>query len=197
MGKILSGFTSKTAERLLLGAGAFFKDFDIGTDTYETAKETKLIGATQGGGSFSAVPTVRRIEIDGVSGAAKGLEVIDEWTVTMTANVKEVTAESLALALGPGKKGAGVEGYDKITANANIAISDYMNNITWVGTLSGSKKPLIIVVKNALSINGLSMTVAAKSEATVPITVTGHYDADNLDEPPFEIYYPKKAGGDA
>ena len=65
---MFSGFTAGTAKHLQLDAGAFLKNYDPTQDTWETAKATKLIGATSGGGSFSAVPTVRRIEVDGVKG---------------------------------------------------------------------------------------------------------------------------------
>lgn len=192
----ISGVTSTTAENLLLDAGAFFKNYNIATDTFDTAvKAGKLIGATQGGGAFSAVPTVRAIEVDGVKGSAKGLEVIDAWMVTMTANIKEVSAESIKLALGIAASEASTasEGYTKITAKTDISDSDYLNNITWVGRLSGSEKPVVIVVKNALSINGLAITMADNAEAVIPMTVTGHFDAENLDEVPFEIYYPTAA----
>jgi len=64
-----SGYTEKTAENLLLDAGAFFIDFDIETDTFETAvADGKLLGATRGGGSFEATPEIRSIEVDGVHG---------------------------------------------------------------------------------------------------------------------------------
>ena len=190
-----TGFTAQTAKHLQLDAGAFLKDYDPTTDTWETAKATKLIGATQGGGSFSAVPTVRRSEIDGVKGAAKGLEALDEWTVTLTANIKEVTVDSLKLALGAAKSESASkpEGYTKITGKTEITLEDYMENLTWVGRLSGSEKPVIIVVKNALSTNGLSLTMADKSEGVVAVTVTAHYDPENLDEAPFDIYYPEVA----
>ena len=193
MGKKFTGFTANTAEKLLLDAGAFFKNFDINADTFESAvTANKLIGATQGGGSFSAVPTVRRIEVDGVKGATKGLETIDDWAVTMTANVKEVSVESIKMALGTAitDTSSAPEGYTKITAKTDLTSDDYLANLTWVGRLSGSEKPVIIVVKNALSVNGLSITMADKTEAVIPMTITGHYDADDLEEMPFEIYYP-------
>lgn len=192
MGKI-SGFTESTPQKLLLDAGAFLKNYDVATDTFETAVTAgKLIGATQGGGSFSAVPTVRRIEIDGVKGAAKGLEAIDEWVVTITANVKEVSVESLKLALATAREAVpeAPAGYTKITAAPDISMEDYLDNLTWVGRLSGSEKPVIIIVKNALSTNGLTLTMADKAEAVIPVTVTGHYDAASLETVPFEIYYP-------
>lgn len=195
---IFSGFTSKTPESLLLDSGAFLKDYDPTTDTWETAKATKLIGATQGGGSFSAVPTIRRIEIDGVKGAAKGLEALDEWVVTLTANVKEVKPEVIAMALTSSKTedSATPSGYQKITANNEIALTDYIKTIAWVGRLSGSQNPVIIVIKNALCTNGLTLTMADKTEGVVALTFTAHYDPADLETPPFDIYYPK-VGGDA
>lgn len=188
-----TGFNANTAKKLLLDAGAFVKNFNPQTDTWDTVKDTKVIGATQGGGSFSAVPTVRRIEIDGVKGAAKGLEALDEWTVTITANVKEISAEALALALASSNNDpAGTPtGYNKITANNEIKLTDYLDNITWIGKLSGADKPVIIVVKNALCTNGLSLTMADKAEGLIALTFTGHYDTTDLDNPPFEFYYPE------
>lgn len=189
---VFSGFTASTAKHLQLDAGAFLKNYDVSQDTWETAKATKLIGATAGGGSFSAVPTIRPIEIDGVKGSAKGLEALDEWVVTLTANVKEVTADAIKLALAAAQSSTVTSptGYTKITAKNEIALADYNDNITWVGRLSGTNDPVIIVVKNALSTNGLTISFADKSEGLIPITVKGHYDPSDLETPPFEIYYP-------
>ena len=189
--KVYSGFNSETAEKLLLDAGAFLKNFEVGTDTFDAAVTAgKLIGATQGGGTFSAVPTVRKIEIDGVKGAAKGLEVIDEWVVTLMANVKEVSAESIQLALGASDIVDGPTGYKKITANNYIELDDYVDNVVWVGKLSGSDTPVIIEVKNAISLGGITLNMEDKSEGLIPTTFTGHYDSTDLDTPPFTIYYP-------
>ena len=186
----ITGLTTETPKKLLLDAGAFFKNYDL-TKEY-TAQSDALIGATSGGGSFSAVPEVRKIEVDGGKTNVKELQTIDQWTVTMVANVKEITADSLALALGAAATSAETSpsGYTKVTGKADFESSDYISNITWVGRLSGSSKPVIIVIKNAISLNGLSVTVQDKNEAVVAITLTGHYSLDDLDTPPFEIHYP-------
>jgi len=189
--KVFSGFTATTAENLLLDAGAFFKNFEVGTDTFDSAVAAgKLLGATQGGGTFSAVPTIRKIEIDGVKGAAKGLQVIDEWVVTLMANIKEVTQESIMAALATGVAADGPTGYKKITVNNYIQLTDYIDNVVWVGKLSKTDTPVIIIVKNAISLGGLTLNMADKSEGLIPTTFTGHYDDTELDVPPFEIYYP-------
>ena len=191
------GVTSDTAKHLQLDAGAFFKNFDPTQDTYATALATKLIGATAGGGSFAAIPTIRRIEVDGLKGATKGYESLDEWEVTLTANVKEITADTLKLALATGSyvgakspSSEAANNYNKITAANDIADADYLTNVAWVGRLSGSSLPIIIIVKNALCTNGLTLTTADKAEGVIALTLTGHYAVSDLETPPFEIYYP-------
>lgn len=197
--KTFSGFTKTTPEHLLLDAGAFFKNFVYevageSNDTFESAVAAgKLIGATKGGGEFSAAPSVRQIEVDGVKGRAKGLEVIDSWDVYLKATVLETTADSIKAALSAATIDSTSDGkYDVITGNSTIELADYADNVTWVGKLSGSDEPVIIQVYNGLNTEGLKLTVQDKGEATIPMTFYGHYTFDDLDTPPFKILYPKK-----
>lgn len=187
----ISGLTATTPEKLLLDAGAFFKNYDLSKTYAENA--SKLIGATSGGGSFSAVPTVRKIEVDGAKENVQQLQTIDQWVVTMTANVKEVTVNSLKLALGAATSATTTgnpTGYTEIDGNTDFAEDDYADNITWVGRLSGSENPVIIQILNAVSMNGLSLTMADKNEVTIPVTLTGCYSLSDLCTPPFKIFYP-------
>lgn len=194
--KTFSGFSKDTAKSLLLDAGAFFKNYDVETDDYESAKAAgKLIGATNGGGEFNAVPTIRQIEIDGVKGKAKGLEVVDSWDVYLKATVIEIKESVIKSALCAADVDNSDDEYNKITARNNLELSDYIDNITWVGTLSGSDKPVIIQVYNAIDTSGLTLSVTDKNQATVEMQFNGHYDTDDLDTPPFAIYYPKTVQG--
>lgn len=190
-----SGFTKSTQQNLLLNAGAYFKNYDVEKDTYDTAvKAGKLLGATRGGGQFNAVPTVRQIEVDGVSGRAKGMEVIDDWDVSLQANVLEIKKETIVSALIASEvTNASVEGYEKITAKQMIELDDYIDNITWIGTISGSDLPVIIVVKNVLNTGGLQVKTEDKNESVLSMQFYGHYEQGELDSPPFEIYYPKSS----
>lgn len=191
--KKFSGFTKSTQEHLLLNAGAYFKNYEVEKDTYDTAVAAgKLLGATRGGGQFNAVPTVRQIQVDGVSGRAKGMEVIDDWDVSLQANVLEIKKETIVASLIASKvEDASVQGYEKITAKQMIELNDYIDNVTWIGTVSGSDLPVIIVVKNALNTGGLQVKTEDKNESVLSMQFYGHYEQGELDEPPFEIYYPK------
>lgn len=191
--KVFSGYTEATPENLLLDAGAFFKNFDVEQDDFDSAvKAGKLLGATKDGGEFSAVPTVRQIPVDGVKGKAKGLEVIDTWDVYLKANVLEVKRETLAAALCASETDVTSNAeYDIITAKGEIEITDYIDNVTWVGTLSGSDKPVIIQVFNAINTDGLKLTTKDKDQAVIAMTFYGHYTQKDLNTPPFKILYPK------
>ena len=193
MSKIYSGYTDKTAENLLLDAGAFFVNFDMETDDFDSAVTAdKLLGATRGGGQFSAVPEIRSLEVDGVKGKAKGLQFIDSWEVKMTASLLEVTKEGLAKALVATTIDTATNlEYDIIKANSVIALTDYIENITYVGKKSGSTEPVIIQIYNALNTTGLTLQTKDKDEALIALEFVGHYAADELETPPFAIYYPK------
>lgn len=191
--KVFSGYTEATPKSLLMDAGAFFKNFDVEKDDFDSAVVAgKLLGATKDGGEFSAVPTVRQIEVDGIKGKAKGLEVIDAWDVYLKANVLEIKRETLAAALCASETDeASNTKYDIITAKNGIELTDYIDNVTWVGTLSGSDEPVIIQVFNAINTDGLKLTTKDKDQAVIAMTFYGHYTQKDLNTPPFKILYPK------
>lgn len=195
-GKVRTGYNQKTMEHLHTGAGAFFKDFTVGTDTYEAARTGgKLLGATQGGGEFKAAAEIRNIEIDGLPGKGKGTEIIDYIDVSMAMNFIETTPEILAMALGAADIDTTTNGtYDIITGRNSFEDADYIGNITYIGTITGSEEPIIIQIFNALSTDGLNIKVEDKKEGVIPVTVYGHYEdtgEGTLDAPPYRIYYPK------
>lgn len=198
MRKSFSGFRKETKEHLVLDAGLFLKNFTYTANENIVEVITKakadgnLLGATKGGGEFSAVAAIRQIEVDGVKGRAKGLETIDSWEVYLKANVLEATCETIKAALCAAKVDSESDTtYNIITGKGVIDDEDYLENITWVGNLSGSDKPVIVQVYNALNTDGLKLTVQDKNEATIPMTFHGHYTHDDLENPPFKIYYPK------
>lgn len=195
--KVISGLTAKTTEKLVLDAGAFFKNYKVGTDKFETAVTSgKLLGATKGGGSFTAVPSFRNIEIDGLRGEAKGTKILETWEIKLGATVVEVTPDTLQTALAVSEKATedGITTHEVVKGKMCITDADYIENITWVGNLSGSEEPVIIQVYNALNTKGLELGFEDKSEATIELEFTGHFDMKKANEVPFNIYYPKITG---
>ena len=191
-----TGFTAKTPERLMLDAGVFFKNYDLSKTYAENKSAGNLVCATQGGGNFSAVPTVRKIKVDGLPDNTKGLAANDEWVATLALNMLESDAETAKLALGAAAvtdaAEAGVTGYKKVTGKGDFTDDDYLDNITWVGCLRGSDQPVIIVLYNALSEGGLQWQMQDKTETITACTLTANYAPvdDTTDKPPFDILYP-------
>lgn len=201
--KPFSGFSRKTVDHLVLDAGAFFKNYDMSTDTYASAKAAgKCIGATNGGGEFNVTPTYRNGEFDGVRARTKGNLFIDTIEVYLKATLAEITEDVMKMALGSADSDTANENsdYDKIVGRTYVLDNDYMENITWIGTLLGEDKPIAIQIYNAYAENGLSMSVADKGQASIELQFYGYQDEDAYDiaddgddvTPPYAIFYPKE-----
>ena len=202
MGKRVTAVRPQTFERLQLNAGAFLKNFDLSTYTEYNALEealfaaikdgAKTLGATRGGGTFTASPTMRSIEADGKRYEFKGSTVIDAWDIKLTATLMEVTPDNFMLALGTaektedksfttGKKTA-------IKLRTNIEDSDYIQNLVWFGNTS--KGLVAIVLDNALNNTGVTLTFSDKGEGTLPVEFHAYQDtAENNEYAPCAIYF--------
>ena len=199
--KPYSGYNATTPDKLLLDAGAVFKNFKVGTDTYKSAKAAgKCLGATQKGSEFAAAPSFRRMEIDGVHTRTKGDTLVDGWDVSLKTTLVEMTSDNLKRALAVADvKDSEVEGYEEITGRDTIQGTDYEENITFIGNILGEDAPIIIQVFNAFHEGGLTITAEDKNNATVECQFYGYLDPeiyDDVDEeitPPFKIYRPKTA----
>lgn len=194
--KPYTGFTDKTMDNIQLDAGVFFKNYDVKTDTYATAKAAgKCLGVTIKGGEFSAKPTIRNIEFDGVKSRVKGNALIDSWETYIKATVAEVTEGNICNALGAAETDEEtLVGYHGIKGRNYFIDSDYADNITWVGCLLGKKKPVIIQIFNGLNEGGLTMGVADKDNGKFDVQFYGYsdetaYDSEDV-KPPFVIWEP-------
>lgn len=206
MGKPVTAVRPQTFERLQLNAGAFLKNFDLSTYTeYSTLEEalfaaikdgTKTLGATRGGGTFTASPTMRSIEADGKRYEFKGSTVIDAWDIKLTATLMEITPDNFMLALGTAEKTEDKSfTTDKKTAiklRTNIEDSDYIQNLVWFGNTS--KGLVAIALDNALNNTGVTLTFSDKSEGTLPVEFHAYQDTvENNDYAPCAIYFFEKA----
>lgn len=194
--KRMTGQTSETKEKLLLGAGIYVKGFDPKTDTYDTIRKSKkCVGATTGGGTFTASKVGHYLQIDGVPENTKSNWILDYWTAKMQATLQEVTAENFQLALAAAKLGteAEVTGYTVIQPKGELDDEDYIDSLSFIGRLSGSEKPVIITIFNAFNTGDLSINPQDGKEGTLALDLDAHYSADDLKTPPFKIYYPTKA----
>lgn len=176
------GFTPDTSNNLLIDAGAVYKNYGLADEA--------LIGATSGGNEFDIKIKTRDVKVDGLKGTVKGLTRIVSTDVTLKVNMLELTTDILKMALMGSVDSTGTD-YDIITGKTEILLTDYIDNIAIVGKLSGSLKPVVIILKNALSSDGIKFSSKDSADNILPITFTASIDPNFPLVSPYEIRYPK------
>lgn len=180
-----TGLTDRTIVNLQLNAGVLLTTYTKGTDI----DENDIIGATRGGGSFTAVPTVHQAAVDGAPTYTKGLERVDDWVITLNATMVEVSDEAISRALGVGvtktETGTGTTKDTTFTVKRTVNDADY-KDLYWVGDLSNGQN-VVIKIKNALNTSGLNLTFSDRGEGTYALALIGHFTTDDLDTAPFEL----------
>lgn len=187
-----TGYTKDSAKGFLLNAGALLKNL--------TFKEGKwsgdLLGATSGGSSISLVNTFRQPEIDGVFTTPVGADSIETSEGKFEVNMIEWTAENIKIAiLGEIKKSDGTDfpdGYDVITTRRKVEESDYIENLAYVGTISGSEKPVIIIMHHSIVTSGLEFEPQDKQEGIYKMVFEARSGADEVNDTslPITILFP-------
>jgi hypothetical protein len=177
------GFTTNTSNNLLIDAGAVYKNYGLAGEA--------LIGATSGGNEFAIAVKTRDVKVDGIKGTAKGLTRIVSTDVTLKVNMLELTTDILKMALMGVVDTSINSGYDTITGKTEIALTDYIDNIAIVGRLSGSLQPVIIILKNVLSSDGIKFSNKDAVDNILPITFTASIDPSTPTISPYEIRYPQ------
>lgn len=192
----VTGLRTSSLENLVLNEGAFLVGFDYSTMSTAAALEagiiaalqddTKLLGATNGGGTFKCVPTTRQIEIDGIRGSVKGATHIDSWDIRLTGTLKELKKTALAKLMVCSDVDDSVTNLTKITLHPDIEASDYIPNLCWVGSTPYGY--ILIGMTDVLNAAGVVMTFQDKNEATIPFEFISHSDSlTGDDDLPVEV----------
>lgn len=199
--KMLSGLTKKTTEHIALDAGVLFTGLDM--ESYGTAQALleaitpaiksgsaggiTCLGATRGGGTYSVEMTWRQIEADGARGDTKGMTVLDEGRVHLSATLLEITPGNLVLAMATGEQTQ--EGsITKITIRKWAELTDYKEHLVWVGNRADGQL-IALDLYNAINTAGTTITYTDKGEAVMPVDMYAHAeDVEDTDMLPTAIY---------
>ena len=179
-------YNEDTAKHLLLDSGCLYKN-------YELANES-LIGATSGGSEFDVTVKTRDVKVDGLKGVQKGLRKFTDVEITLKTALLEITKDTLQMSLMGDVDSVSNPDYHIITGRTYILDSDYCENIALVAELSGSLKPIIIIIYNVLNADGLKFKTADDADNTLDTTLTAFGDPKKPKELPYEIRYPKVTG---
>ena len=176
------GYSTDTPNNLMIDAGAIYKNYGLEGEV--------LLGATSGGNEFVVVVKTRDVKVDGLKGTVKSLTRIVSTDVTLKVNMLEVTTETIRIALMGVVDSTGPD-YDVITGKTEILLTDYIDNIALVGRISGSAKPVVIMLKNALSSDGIKFSNKDNTDNVLPLVFTASIDPNTPTISPYEIRYPK------
>ncbi|QDK70347.1 hypothetical protein [Lactococcus protaetiae] len=188
-----SGYTKTSSENFMINAGTIVVDvqWDEATKTFTGTP----LGATSDGTKVNIEQKYRKIAVDGTGHVdVQGLWVLDEAHATVGAKLKELTAENLALGLnGTSKDSTDYDGYVEIESKRYLEEGDYIENMAIVGKLTGSDKPIIILLDNVLTTSAFALETKDGDEAAIDYEGTANASFEQLqkDEFPWRILYPK------
>lgn len=193
---------TETYENMQLNAGAFLYGFDYSTYTDATAlrtalatalqDETKILGATRGGGTFVVTREMREPDVDGKRYSFKGGRFADSMDAYLGGTLVEIRPEIMAKIIAGGETTTSGN-ITTIQAHTAIDGNDYIDELVWVGDRSDGGL-ILIALKNALNTNGLTLTFTDKGEGTMPFEFHAHQESvEDYDYAPFKVIFLDKA----
>lgn len=182
-----------TFESIQINAAIILNAFTPATGTYE---KTAIIGATTGGSQFNSNPEFVDFgeDVDNVPPNTKQLKRVQSYDPTLTTNF-------VAMDTPLGQKLIAAADIDSKDANhiiprASLSTADF-GDIWIVGDYSDKNGAtnggfIAIHIKNALNLGGFQWQTGKNEKGQFAAEFHGHYDIENIDDQPFEVYV--KAG---
>ncbi len=189
-----TGYNENTPKHYLVDAGSIYKNivYDESTGEFNGV----ALGATSGGSRVTLTQEYRQVEIDGVFTTPVGSDILTKAGGKIEVGVKEVTAEAIRASINGTERDAesseAPTGYKIVEGKSKVEENDYIENLGLVGTLTGSDKPVIIVMSHAFCTSGLDFDTKDDDEAVIKMTFESRADAGEVQDRkmPVKIYYP-------
>ena len=122
---------------------------DFVTGAWDDSEEN-ILGATSGGNKLSIVPEITPIEVDGAVVEIKGLNQKTGESGTLEVNLAQHTEESLKRAIVGKEVESLIPGYKQIQTKSLIELSDYLDNIAYVGSMTDGTEIIVIDRKSVV-----------------------------------------------
>lgn len=193
---IHSGVTSGTPEKILFGAGVYFRGVAYDEKVAPTEEEirTNIFGATQDGGTLSITPEFFIPELDDVRVAVKELEQKIGEKAQMEVSFAELSPEHVKNTA-IGKLGETTDAmYDVITSSERIMKGHYYDGFGFYGELIDGR-PVIIIFKQAICTSGFTTDPKSKTNAIFKGTFECRSDIEySTRKLPYAIFIRKTDG---
>ena len=186
----MGGSLTAAPRRMQLGPGLFLTGLTPGLGEAAAlraalrdalADEARLLGATVGGGLFTAAPQLTDLEAGSRRGLRRGAVRLDCWTATLSGTLLDASPERFRLALGA----AELETRDGLTILSPAPEAPAAaESLCWLGeTVRGL---MLIELPDPLSLDGLRFCFAAHGEGRLPFRFTA---CSAEDSPPFRLCF--------
>lgn len=183
-------------KHVLLNVGALFKNFDYTQYTSASAlkaalvaalsDESKCLGMTRGGGSFTTTREMRQIEADGLRYRYVGDTITDSIDATLNFTFIEFSPKNVAMGLTAVNQTDSGQMHT-IIPRTRIAEGDYIQDLVLATDLNNGGV-MLIHFKNALNTADFTVSYTDKGEATYPLEFHPYQDnLDDYDTAPYEI----------
>lgn len=156
--------------------------------------DENVLGATSGGNKLSITSELTDIEIDGATVRIKGLTQKTGEVGSLEVNLAQHTIESIKRSIVGKEVDSVIKGYTQIQTKSLIELSDYLDNIAYVGNMTDGTD-VIVIMENAICTSGFELEGKNKETSVVATTFEASADFDSgvYDALPIYIFYPNKA----
>ena len=190
-----------TFQKLQMNAGVMLSEFNPATGTLN---QSAIMGATTGGFTFNSNPAYEDIgaDVDNCPANTKQLKRLTGYDPTASGTFLSINTARTKQLVGA----ADIDSANaaRIVPSNQLKDADF-TDIWIVGDYSDKNKTdstagsaagfVAVHIKNALNTSGFQWTTTKDGKGQFAFEFHGHYDLNNIDDVPFEIYV--KAGTDA
>jgi hypothetical protein len=178
-----------TYQSIQINAGVLLNEFDPATEELD---KSAIVGATSGGTAFASNPTYADFgeDIDNVPPNTKQLKRVTAYNPALSGSFITVDNEL-------GKKLNAAADVDESDSNhiipRNYLVDEDFGDLWLVGDYSDKNGTnnggfVAIRIKNALNLGGFQWQTTKDGKGTFAFDFRGHYDLENIDDVPFELY---------
>lgn len=180
-----------TFDSIQINAGVILNDFKPGNGSYD---KNNIIGATSGGNSFVTNPEFSDYgeDIDNVPANTWQLKRLNSFNPVASGTFVTMNTKLGKKLIGAADESAQSIPFAKIVPRNYLSEEDF-GDIWIVGDYSSKNGAenggfVAIHIKHALSTGGFQWQSTKDGKGTFAYEFTGHYDLENIDDVPFELY---------
>lgn len=163
---------------------------DFVTGAWDDSEEN-VLGATSGGNKLTIASELEPIEVDGATVTVKGMTQKIGESASLETNMVQHSVESLKRAIVGKEVDSLIKGYTQIQTKPLIELSDYLDNVAFVGSKTDGQD-VIIIMENAICTSGLEIEGKNKEANVVTTTFepSSDFKSGVFDTLPIYIFYP-------